>query len=217
MNKILTFDCYGTLLDTSALYNFIGRLAEDNELSASKAISTFSSYEDRLMYGEDFINYDVLLMEILSYCDMEMNCDVFTAQYERVLELHRDFRPFPDVTEALRKLKLNGYKLIVMSNTTNKIMDRHMEKLENLFDDRLVAEDAKCYKPDLRFFRMAEEKFGLKAAEHCHIARGYWWDIVPAHKMGWKKIWVNRANLSHGRDADKPYITISDLRKLPQI
>lgn len=217
MNKILTFDCYGTLLDTSPLYNFIGKIAEDHGLSGSKAINTFSSYEDRLMYGENFINYDELLMEILSYCNMEMDCDVFTAQYGQVLELHKDFQPFSDVLEALRKLKQNGYILAVMSNTTNKIMDWHMEKLENLFDNRLVAEDAKCYKPDLRFFQMAEKKFGLKAKEHCHIAKGYWWDIVPSCKMGWNRIWLNRTNLSHGRDTEKPYITVSTLLELPQI
>lgn len=217
MNKILTFDCYGTLLDTSPLYSFIGKLAEDIGLSSQKAIATFSNYEDRLMYGESFINYDDLLLEVLSYCDMEMNCNVFIHQYDKLLELHKNFQPFSDVMEALHKLKMNGYNLAVMSNSTNQIMDWHMEKLDHLFDDRLVAEDAKCYKPNLQFFQMAEKKFGLKNKKHCHIAKGYWWDIVPAYKMGWNKIWVNRTNLSHGRDTEKPYLTVSTLLELPQI
>ena len=34
MDKILTFDCYGTLLNTSPLYDFVGKLAENNKLSA---------------------------------------------------------------------------------------------------------------------------------------------------------------------------------------
>ena len=38
MNKILTFDCYGTLLNTAPLYDFVGKLAESNGLSAQKAI-----------------------------------------------------------------------------------------------------------------------------------------------------------------------------------
>lgn len=217
MNKILTFDCYGTLLDTSPLYDFIGKLAEDKGLSGQKAMNTFSSYEDRLMYGEDFINYDELLLEILSYCDMEMNCNIYASQYNKVLTLHKDFQPFPDVLEALHKLKQNGYSLAIMSNSTNQIMDWHMERLEYLFDDRLIAEDTKCYKPSLLFFQMAERKFGLHTKDHCHIAKGYWWDIVPANKMGWHKIWVNRTNLSHGRDTEKPYLMVSTLLDLPQI
>ncbi|WP_276819743.1 HAD family hydrolase, partial [Mailhella massiliensis] len=129
MNKILTFDCYGTLLNTAPLYDFVGKLAESNGLSAQKAINIFSSYEDRLMYGEDFINYDKLLFEILSYCDMEMNSDIFASQYDNVLSLHKEFQPFPDVLKELRTLKQNGYSLAVMSNSTNQIMDWHMEKL----------------------------------------------------------------------------------------
>ena len=216
MNKILTFDCYGTLLDTSPLYNYIGKLAEEHELSGQKAISIFSSYEDRLMYGEDFIPYKKLLKEVLSYCDMEMSSDIFAAKYDTVIEIHKEFQPFPDVLPSLTKLKQKGYELAVMSNSTNQMMDWHMEKLEYLFDGRLVAEETMCYKPKLSFFQMAEEKFHLKGKNHCHIAKGYWWDIVPAYKMGWNKIWVNRANLSHGRDIEKPYLTVSTLLELPQ-
>lgn len=92
-----------------------------------------------------------------------------------------------------------------------------MEKLEYLFDDRLVAEDTKCYKPNLRFFQMAKRKFDLNIKEHCHIVKGYWWDIVPANKLGWHKIWVNRTNLLHGRDTKQLYLTVSTLLELPQI
>lgn len=217
MKKILTFDCYGTLLNTSPLYNFIGDIAEENGLSKEKAIEVFSSYEDRLMYGEEFIVYDKLLFEVLTYCNMELNTDIFTSKYDEIIGIHRNFLPFPDVLEALRKLKEKGYYLAIMSNSINEIMSWHLKKLGNLFDDSLVAEDTKCYKPNLKFFKMAEEKFGLKNNEHCHIAKGYWWDIVPASKMNWNKIWVNRTNLEKGREHEKPYIIVSSLLKLPQL
>lgn len=217
MKKILTFDCYGTLLNTSPLYNFIGDIAEENGLSKEKAIEVFSSYEDRLMYGEEFIVYDKLLFEVLTYCNMELNTDIFTSKYDEIIEIHRNFLPFPDVLEALRKLKEKGYYLAIMSNSTNEIMSWHLKKLGNFFDASLVAEDTKCYKPNLKFFKMAEEKFKLKNNEHCHIAKGYWWDIVPASKMNWNKIWVNRTNLEKGREHEKPYIIVSSLLKLPQL
>lgn len=73
MRDSLTFDCYGTLLDTSPLYDFIGNVAQNHGLSSQKAIYVFSSYEDRLMYGHDFLPYEKLLKEVLAYCDMEMN------------------------------------------------------------------------------------------------------------------------------------------------
>lgn len=199
MKKILTFDCYGTLLDPSPLYGLIGQIAKEQGLSSEKAIHIFSSYEDRLMYGESFIKYDELLLQALMYCDMEMNCDGFASQYERVILVHKTFQPFPDVLAALRVLKEMGYELVLLSNTTHQMMRWHVEALEHWFDDWLVAEDTKCYKPDLRFFQMAEQKFDLRTREHFHIAKGYWWDIVPASKLGWGKIWVNRAHLKKGK------------------
>lgn len=95
-------------------------------------------------------------------------------------------------------------------------MNHHLAKMENLFNFTLTAEDTKCYKPELKFFKSAEKAFALKGKEHCHIAKGYWWDIVPAHKMGWNKIWVNRSRLSCGRDEEMPYITVTSLQELPQ-
>ena len=217
MKKTLTFDCYGTLLDTTPLYELIGDIAERHDFSRKKAIETFKSYEDRLMYGEEFLPYDELLHEILTYCDMELNTNVFTYHYEKVIEVHKNFFPFPDVLPALYRLKEKGYELLIMSNSTKKIMNWHLEKLDHLFDDCLVAEETKCYKPTLAFFRMAEEVFKLKEKEHCHIAKGYWWDIVPAKKLNWNKIWVNRDNYIAGRKKETPYLTISSLEELPQI
>lgn len=217
MNKILTFDCYGTLLDTSPLYDFIGRIAGLNGLSNQKAMKVFSDYEDRLMYGEDFITYDRLLLEILTYCNMELSTDIFTQRYDEIVEIHKNFSPFPDVKESLYRLKENGYDLVIMSNSTNEFMKQHLKIMDNIFDASLVAEDTKCYKPNLKFFKMAEEKFRLKEREHCHIAMGYWWDIVPASKMRWNKIWVNRTKLLQGRNSEKPYLTVSTLLELPQL
>lgn len=217
MTKILTFDCYGTLLDTSPLYNYIGNVAETNDLAKEKAMEVFSSYEDRLMYGEAFLNYDKLLFEVLTYCDMELKTNIFTSEYDDIIEIHKAFLPFPDVMAALDHLKEKGYELAIMSNSTRNIINWHMDKLENIFDYTLVAEEAKCYKPDLAFFKMAEAKFALGQKEHIHIAKGYWWDIVPATKMGWNKIWVNRTHLLAGRNSEKPYMMVASLKELPQL
>lgn len=148
---------------------------------------------------------------------MELNTNIFVPAYDKIIEIHKSFSPFPDVLEALHALKNKGYELAVMSNSTKQIMQCNLEKLDNIFDDSLVADETECYKPDLNFFRMAEQKFSLHEKEHCHIAKGYWWDIVPATKMGWKKIWVNRLNLTSGRSVENPYITVSSLKDLPQL
>ncbi len=217
MDKILTFDCYGTLLNTDGLYEAVAEIARAHGLPPEKAAELFTHYEDRLMYGEDYIPYDILVRSALEYCDMELSTNVFAPEWHNIIEVHHAFVPYPDVIPSLTHLKSQGYALALMSNTTHPIMDWHMEKFGDLFDDILLAEDTKCYKPDLKFFKIAEQRFSLDQKEHCHIAKGYWWDIVPAKKLGWKKIWVNRKQFQKGRDAELPYITIHSLDELQNI
>ena len=217
MQKILTFDCYWTLLDTSPVPAFIGQTAQAHGLPGETARHVFSSYVDRLMYGEAFRPFDKLLMEALGYCDMELKTAVFSREWERLLAVYQGLEPFADVLDTLVALREKGYVLMLMSNTTVRMMERHLEKLGHLFDGTLVADDTRCYKPDLKFFQMAEEKFELSGREHCHIAKGYWWDIVPAAKMGWRRIWVNRDGLTAGRPAEEPYLTVGSLGEMAQL
>jgi len=216
MKKVLTFDCYGTLLNTDVLYDYVYHLAKINGFSGNQAREIFIHYEDRLMYGEDFIPYDQLLFFALEYCDMELNTNIFAREWKNILDLHKKFEPYDDVIRTLKYLKSQQYQLILMSNSTHEIMKFHKEKLENLFDDYVLADDTKCYKPDLKFFEYTSQKFDLSKKEHWHIAKGYWWDIVPCSKLGWNKIWVNRKHV-FGNKKHLPYQEITTLDELKNI
>lgn len=216
MEKILTFDCYGTLLNTAPIYNTVEIIAEKNGIDGQAAKVVFTNYEDRLMYGEDYIPYDEVVSQALEYCDLEMSCNIFYKNYERVLSAHEQLQPFPDVLETLHTLKEKKYQLALMSNSVDFIMQYHLQVLDNLFDEVILAEDAHAYKPQLSFFKYAEDSLHLQEKEHCHIAKGYWWDIVPCTKIGWKKIWVNREHKA-GMKKHLPYqeiYTFSELLKL---
>lgn len=213
MKAALTFDCYGTLLDTGPLYDCVGDIARKGGISPEQSRTVFTHYEDRLMYGEEFIPYDALLAQALEYCDLELNTDLFAQAHGQILEAHQAMRPFPDVLPALRQLKELDFGLFLMSNSVHSLMAYHLEALEQLFDGVLLAEDAKCYKPDLDFFHQAERTLPLADAEHLHIAAGYWWDIVPCSKLGWNKVWLNRKG-QRGSPRHQPYQELTSLSQL---
>lgn len=183
-DKFLTFDSYGTLLDTSGIGRFLADLANKHNLSVEKAVAVYTNYEDRLMYGEEFHPYQELLQMILDYCDQELVTDVFHDQLGALVAVHKEFQPFPDVIPALTKLKEQGWQLVLMSNTNHDIMESNRQQFKGLIDDVVLADDVHCYKPDLHFFRAAAEKYHLTSTNHVHIANGYWWDIVPCTKLG---------------------------------
>ena len=171
MDKILTFDCYGTLINTEPISDTISNIARKNGLNSKEAVNIYVSYEDRLMYGEEYIPYDKLIKQVLEYCDMELNSDVFSKAYYEIISVHKELKPFDEVNETLKEIHKRGYKLVLMSNSVHDIMNYHLDALDNVFDDVFLAEDIHAYKPQLEFFKYVEEKLKLKEKKHCHIAK----------------------------------------------
>lgn len=112
MKPIVTFDCYGTLLDTAPVRAFIQNTAEENGLNGNEAFSLFTCYEDRLMYGESFMPYEKLLAEVLSYCDMQLGTGAMRANFENLLNVYNTLQPFDDVKPALSALKSKAMRLL---------------------------------------------------------------------------------------------------------
>ncbi len=212
-HPVLTFDCYGTLLDTSPFYDLIRSAAREAGIDPSAAISVFCRWEDRLMYGEPYSDYDQILHKALVWCDWQLGTDVFAKQYEQAMEVHRNFRPFDEVISVLKKLKEKGVRICLMSNTTNELIRSHQKALEYLPDAWLSAQMVHCYKPDLRFFELAEILWHLPECLHIHAAKGYWWDMMPAKRTGWQSVWIDRSNEPLHPDLI-PDAVISDLSQI---
>lgn len=193
-NRILTFDCYGTLLNLDSVDQALAQIARANQLDPQKACDYYSRYEDRLMYGETFRPFESLVREILSYVDFELSAQVFQTQAERILQAYREADPFEEVKESLAKLHAQGWTIVLMSNTYDSLMRHHLQKLGSSIDHVLLADQVHAYKPQLAFFEEAEKALNLKSNTHIHIAAGYWWDMIPAGKMRWPAIWVDRKN-----------------------
>lgn len=210
---ILTFDCYGTLIDTSPLLEEIGMIAREGGVSPEKAMSLFPVYEARVMYAEPYCDYDEVVLHALEYLDFDMCCSVFRKEAERAVECVKNYKAFPEVKEILSKMKADGHKLYLMSNSKKELMACHLKELGEPFEYEFLADETHCYKPNLEFFRYAEDRLSLKdkeKREHCHIAEGYFWDIIPATYFRWNTIWVNRSH-QQGDERGKGYIEVHDL------
>lgn len=192
MNRILTFDCYGTLLDTSPARLAIEQIADRHGLDPKESFALYEKCENEQMYEHDFRPFDALTPEVLRSMDSELGVDVFEKNVDLLWNAYANFQPFEDVLPVLEQLKADGWRLIVLSNTCPQLMERHLKALNGLIDKTLIASQTHCYKPVLSFFEQAEEKFSLDKACHIHIAAGYWWGILPSKKMNWDAIWVSR-------------------------
>jgi len=215
MSKLVTFDCYATLINTAPLYGSVGALGPKIGIDEKLLTNTFVSFEDRLMYGESFLRYDALVYRALEYCELDLNCTGLVAEYDNIMEAHKGMQPFDEVPDTLRELKERGYKTAILANNMTDLMAYHIREMRHEFDHVILAEQTHCYKPTLDFFIQAAEMINLKDEEHCHVAAGYWWDIIPASKLGWNKIWVNRRG-KKGSSRHQPYHEVAGLDQILQ-
>ncbi|HEX2936781.1 MAG TPA: HAD family hydrolase [Bacteroidales bacterium] len=208
--KILTFDCYGTLIDTTPFYNEIKAIGAEQGLDGKQLVELFINYRDKLMFGEPFRLLSEIIHMALKHCQSELKCNILLPEFHRLIHVHQHLPAFEEVKPTLARLKQQGYSLVLLSNAQWSIMDFNLKTLEIPFDHVFLAEDVKCYKPNLQFFNHAASCVLKDANFHAHIAAGFWWDIVPASTLQWNSIWVNRKGFA-GLDEYKPYTEITTL------
>ena len=84
-------------------------------------------------------------------------------------------------------------------------------------DQLIVSAGVGVVKPDVKIFRMAEEKWGMKPENTFMIGDSLENDIAGAKNAGWKTIWMNHHRYTVPEGMEKPdYIayTEEELRKL---
>ena len=84
------------------------------------------------------------------------------------------------------------------------------------FDDIITAEQARAYKPSHEGFLLARERLGLKVKEIWHAGFGFKYDIVPAKKLGYTTVWVNRQGLARPGRVKESFL-VGDMRTLAYV
>ncbi|MFC6322185.1 HAD hydrolase-like protein [Companilactobacillus baiquanensis] len=198
MDKYLTFDCYGTLLNEDILYKKVEQIGNEIGVDGKQALKKFIEYREDPSNVHPYVDYDLFTRNNLINLDYQFNLNhKFEEYYVDILEAHRNLKPFPEVISTLKEFLEMDYKLIIMSNSAWSLMKNNSDALKVPFDV-WTAEDVHAHKPDLHFFKAVQEHYNFTQKNHIHIAQGYDYDIVPCEQMEWKSIWVNRFQ-------EKPY------------
>lgn len=193
--RAVTFDLYGCLLNFRQIPHFISQIARENNLKPEVAEPFFNLYFNRVMYAEQPKSYRELLHRTLEFVDMEMDTvNVFTGCLEELYLLHTDLRPHSDVIKTLEFLKSKNIEMFLLANSDKYLSKRTLEYFRDFFDDKHIftIEDSLCFKPTNEYWRAATDKFKLRTYDHFHVTGNYFTDVVPAKKLHWDTIYVNR-------------------------
>lgn len=128
---VLTFDCYGTLVDwergiLDALAPILA--AHDVAPAVNEALEAFGELESVIESGE-YVAYRVVLMRVLEGLGARFGFSPSTAELESFSTSVRDWPAFPDAPDALRALK-SRYKLAVISNVDDDLFAHSTRRLD---------------------------------------------------------------------------------------
>ncbi len=98
---------------------------------------------------------------------------------------------FPDAAETLEYLKRRGYMLGIIANQSEGTERRLSERgLLSFFSVIEASYECGLEKPDERIFRKAAADAGCRMEEAWMIGDRLDNDILPAHRLGMKTVWM---------------------------
>ena len=188
----ITFDCYGTLIDweNGIRQAFEGAAARDGvPLDRDAVIPTYSKHE-RAVEHERYRSYREVLSEAAIRTARDLNWQIDRDGGSFLPESLGSWKPFPDTNPALQRLRECGYKLGILSNVDDDLLEETRRHFTVQFDLIVTAQKVKSYKPALNHFNAARERVGH--ARWLHAAQSNFHDIVPANQLAIPNAWINR-------------------------
>ena len=188
--EVLTFDCYGTLIDwesglLSALRAVVGREGTNDDL-----LETYGRSEAKAEAGKWLPYRSVLQMGLTDVC-AERGVAPTDRQLAAFGASVAEWPAFPDSAAALANLR-QRFKLGVVTNCDDDLFAASNGKLGEPFDWIITAQQAQSYKPSRHNFELALERIGRPARAVLHVAQSLYHDHVPAQAMGLATAWINR-------------------------
>jgi len=201
--NVLTFDCYGTLIDwETGIHTALLPLLGKGNLALSKddALAIFAKHESAQQHETPDLLYPELLTAVHGRMAQEWSIPVSAEENQRFGASVPDWPAFPDSVASLRYLKQH-YKLVILSNVDRESFAGSNRRLEVEFDAIYTAQDVGSYKPNLRNFeymlaQLAE--MGVEKDDILHTAQSLYHDHLPATKMGLTRAWIDRRKDNEG-------------------
>jgi 2-haloacid dehalogenase len=208
--EVLTFDCYGTLIDWETGIAAALRAARPEGWPASRdqLLERFAVHEALAERGAYLPYREVLARSIRGIAD-DYGVDVTDDAVDRFSASVGDWPPFPDSTDALRRLAAR-FRLAVITNCDDDLFARSNDRLGVRFDWVVTAERARSYKPSPRHFELAFDMIGVPRDRILHVAQSLYHDHVPAKALGLATVWIDRRRGREGSGATPPAEAVPD-------
>jgi 2-haloacid dehalogenase len=219
--KALVFDQYGTIVDmqgglTEAVTPFLRDKGWDGDPHQFVTWWRRTHYENSMIdalcdrghtpyrqIGHRAVSH-VMDRAGLAYTQDEVRWLV--AQIETL-------KPFPDVIDALHRLRGAGYRLVILSNGDRDMLEAAGPHIGFPFDHVISVQEAGYFKPHWKTYAKAEEIVGLDRSS-CLFVANHAFDCVGATSYGMRTAFIDRRRRPFGETPHQPDLIVKDFGEL---
>jgi 2-haloacid dehalogenase len=200
---VLTFDCYGTLIDwETGLLAALRDALPGADVGDDELLENYAAHEAQAE-RPPYRSYREVLATGARGVAADLGLEVDDEAVARFSQCVRDWPAFPDSAEALGRLH-ERYRLGVITNCDTDLFAASTEKLGVTFDWVVTAEMARSYKPAPAGFELAFETIAVPRERILHVAQSLFHDHVTAKELGLTTVWIDRRHDRPGAGATPP-------------
>jgi 2-haloacid dehalogenase/putative hydrolase of the HAD superfamily len=209
---IVTFDCYGTLIDwDSGIAGAFARAVAETggRLDPRRVLEAYEEIEP-VVEAERYRSYREVLTESARRVAAQLGWELPETKVGFLAESLPFWIPFPDTNAALERLFRAGYQLGILSNVDDDLLAGTRKHFTVPFDLIVTAQQVRSYKPAPGHFLTARERIGGK--RWLHAAQSHFHDVTPARRHGVPVAWINRKRQVRGEPRpDREVYTLTEL------
>ncbi len=212
---VITFDCYGTLIDwetgiVAGLRPILDLRGIGPEIAdAESLLSRFAGHEAAVEAGPYLPYREVVARACAGVCG-ELGVEPSPEELATFGGSVGDWPAFLDSPGALARLH-ERFALAVITNCDDDLFAASNRRLGVDFEFVITAQQVGSYKPSLRNFEVAFERIDRPRDRILHVAQSLFHDHVPARSLGLTSVWINRRHDRSGGGATPPAAVSPDL------
>ena len=191
---VVSFDCYGTLIDWEAgILAAMQPVIARHELvsSADDVLCAYARAESAVEAGA-YLPYREVLRRTFAGMAKDLGFAPQADELETLVEALPHWQPFHDTVASLRALAGAGLRLAIISNVDDDLFSATAARLEVPFEAVITAASVGCYKPGAAIFERALARLGVSPDRMLHCAQSRYHDIVTARRLGLQTVHVVR-------------------------
>jgi 2-haloacid dehalogenase len=223
----LVFDFYGTVVDmqrglvevmTPYLSSKGYTKATPHQMVTRWRRTHFENSMIDALLGRDHTPYREIGRQSVHYVLDRADIEHTDSEVRELVSHIERLPPFPDVVDALSRIKQQGLRLVVLSNGDPDMLAagvRH-SGTEALFERVISVAEAGAFKPHHATYATAAGLLDLEPGQILFVAN-HAFDCVGAKAAGMRTAFIDRRRRPFGNITYPPDMTVADFAELAQV